>query len=119
MDYLHHHGTYHTIWLLSQALFHRLALPVPNYSKGAVPVTEQSPEILIWAGSTAVGQWAVQIAHASGYKVITTASPKNHQLLKEFGADDVYDYRDETTPQKIASKYPNLVSTEKVTTKGS
>lgn len=91
-----------------QALFHRLAIPVPDFSNGAIPVKEDSPEILIWSGSTTVGQWAIQIAHISGFKVITTASPKNHQLLKDLGADDVYDYRDETTPQKISSKYPNL-----------
>ncbi|GAC94107.1 potential zinc-binding dehydrogenase [Pseudozyma hubeiensis SY62] len=91
-----------------QALFHRLAIPVPDFSKGPVEVTEDSPEILIWSGSTTVGQWAIQIAHLSGYKVITTASPKNHDLLKQLGADDLYDYRDETIPQKIAAKYPNL-----------
>lgn len=91
-----------------QALFHRLAIPVPDFSKGPIKVTDASPEILIWSGSTTVGQWAIQIAHISGYKVITTASPKNHDLLKELGADDLYDYRDETTPQKIAAKYPNL-----------
>ncbi|KAJ1029198.1 hypothetical protein NDA18_002825 [Ustilago nuda] len=90
------------------ALFHRLSLPVPDYSKGAVKVTGDATVVLIWAGSTAVGQWAIQLAHISGFRVITTASPKNHQLLKEIGAEDVYDYRDETTPQKIASKYPNL-----------
>lgn len=83
---------------------------MPDYSKGAVKVTGDATEVLIWAGSTAVGQWAIQLAHISGFRVITTASPKNHQLLKEIGAEDVYDYRDETTPQKIASKYPNLVS---------
>ncbi|TKY85689.1 hypothetical protein EX895_005229 [Sporisorium graminicola] len=91
-----------------QALFHRLALPVPDFSNGPIKVTDDAPEILIWSGSTTVGQWAIQLAHVSGYKVITTASPKNHALLRDLGADDLYDYRDETTPQKIAAKYPNL-----------
>lgn len=91
-----------------QALFHRLAIPVPDLSNAPIKVTDDSPEILIWSGSTSVGQWAIQIAHISGYKVITTASPRNHEMLKELGADDLYDYRDETTPQKIAAKYPNL-----------
>ena len=91
-----------------QALFHRLNLPVPNYDNGAVKVEEGATEVLVWAGSTAVGQWAIQLAHLSGFKVITTASPKNHQLLKDLGADDVYDYKDESTPSTIASKYPNL-----------
>ncbi|PWZ02354.1 GroES-like protein [Testicularia cyperi] len=91
-----------------QALFHRLEIQVPDFSKGAAPVTDSSPELLVWAGSTSVGQWAVQLGRAAGYKVITTASPKNHALLKDLGAHDVFDYRDESTPETIASKYPNL-----------
>ncbi|SNX84284.1 related to toxD gene [Melanopsichium pennsylvanicum] len=91
-----------------QALFHRLGLPVPDLSKGAIPVTQDSEAILIWSGSTTVGQWAIQIAHISGFRVITTASPHNHQLLKSIGADDIYDYKDVTTPAKIAAKDPHL-----------
>lgn len=91
-----------------QALFHRLELTIPDFSKGAAKVTDSSPELLVWAGSTSVGQWAVQLGHAAGYKVITTASPKNHAFLKELGAYDTYDYSDASTPQKIASSYPNL-----------
>ncbi len=73
-------------------------------------VKEDSPELLVWSGSTTVGQWAIQLGRVAGYKVITTASPKNHDLLKKLGATDMYDYKDETVPQKIAAKYPNLVS---------
>ncbi|EST05610.1 Alcohol dehydrogenase, C-terminal [Kalmanozyma brasiliensis GHG001] len=91
-----------------QALFHRLNLPVPDFSNGAVPVKDDAQEVLIWSGSTTVGQWAIQLAHLAGYKVITTASPKNHDLLKSLGADDLFDYRDESTPEKISSKYPKL-----------
>ena len=31
----------------------------------------------------------------------TPASPKNFKLVKDFGADDVFDYKDELTPTKI------------------
>lgn len=91
-----------------QALFHRLNIPVPDFSKGKVAVKEDSPELLVWSGSTTVGQWAIQLGNIAGYKVITTASPKNHSLLKDLGAYDIYDYKDEATPSKIAEKYPNL-----------
>jgi hypothetical protein len=33
--------------------------------------------------------------------VVTTASPKNHDLVKSFGADAVFDYRDPDVVQKI------------------
>ena len=37
--------------------------------------------------------FAIQLAHAAGYKVVTTASPKNHELCKALGADAVFDVR--------------------------
>lgn len=38
-----------------------------------------------------VGLYAIQLAHLSGYKVATVASPRNHPLLKDLGADVVFD----------------------------
>jgi NADPH:quinone reductase-like Zn-dependent oxidoreductase len=35
--------------------------------------------------------FAIQLAHIAGYKVVTTASPKNHELCKSLGADEVFD----------------------------
>jgi NADPH:quinone reductase-like Zn-dependent oxidoreductase len=40
-----------------------------------------------------VGQFAVQLAHLSGYKVVTVASPRNHAFVKSLGADAVFDVR--------------------------
>jgi NADPH:quinone reductase-like Zn-dependent oxidoreductase len=51
---------------------------------------------------------AIQLGRASGYHVITTASPKNHEYLKSIGAAETYDYRDESTPEKIAEAHPKL-----------
>lgn len=34
-------------------------------------------------------------------RVITTASPKNFDLVKSFGADEVFDYRDPEVSKKI------------------
>src|SRR5213595_1178357 len=48
--------------------------------------------VLIHGGSGGVGSFAIQIAKASGAKVIATASTANQDLLKELGADVAIDY---------------------------
>ncbi|RCK58898.1 hypothetical protein Cantr_07825 [Candida viswanathii] len=58
--------------------------------------------ILIWGGATATGILAIQIAKQYyGLTVVTTASPKNHEYLKELGADYVFDYNDPEVVSKI------------------
>lgn len=59
-----------------------------------------SKRILIWGGATSVGSNAVQLATAAGYRVVSTASPKNTDLVRALGADAVFDYRD---PDVLAS----------------
>ena len=49
----------------------------------------------------AVGQYAIQLAHLSGYKIVTTASPRNHDLVRSLGADVVFDYRAPDVVTKI------------------
>lgn len=49
-------------------------------------------KVLIHAGAGGVGIYAIQLAKNAGATVITTASKKNHELLKELGADQVIDY---------------------------
>jgi NADPH:quinone reductase-like Zn-dependent oxidoreductase len=48
-----------------------------------------------------VGGYAIQLARASGYTVITTASPHNHDYVKSLGADSVFDYREADAGSKI------------------
>lgn len=49
-------------------------------------------KVLIHAGAGGVGIYAIQLAKNAGATVITTASQKNHALLKELGADQIIDY---------------------------
>lgn len=51
--------------------------------------------------SAAVGHFAIQLAHLAGYKVVTTASPRNFELAKSLGADAVFDYRDADVVAKV------------------
>lgn len=41
--------------------------------------------------SGSVGMFAIQLAHAAGYKVVTVASPRNFELVRSLGADAVFD----------------------------
>lgn len=49
-------------------------------------------KVLIHAGAGGVGTYAIQLAKNAGATVYTTASEKNHDLLKRLGADEVIDY---------------------------
>jgi NADPH:quinone reductase-like Zn-dependent oxidoreductase len=59
------------------------------------PTVEAPPTgqaIVVWGGSTSVGSNAIQLAVAAGYEVVTTASPRNHDRMRELGASHVFDY---------------------------
>lgn len=55
--------------------------------------------VVVWGGSTSVGSNAIQLARAAGYRVVTTASPRNHQRARDLGASDAFDY---TSPTVVA-----------------
>lgn len=48
--------------------------------------------LLLWGGSSSVGSSVVQLAVASGYGVVATASPANYDYVKSLGASLVLDY---------------------------
>jgi len=50
-------------------------------------------QVLIHAGSGGVGSFAIQLAKHLGARVATTASAKNHALVKSLGADLAIDYK--------------------------
>jgi NADPH:quinone reductase-like Zn-dependent oxidoreductase len=50
--------------------------------------------ILIYGGSSSVGLFAIQLAKLAGLKVITVCSTRNFELVRQYGADAVVDYRD-------------------------
>jgi NADPH:quinone reductase-like Zn-dependent oxidoreductase len=63
---------------------YRAIVTVANVQKGQ--------RVLIHGGAGGVGSSAVQIAKARGAHVIATASPRNHDFLRQLGADEVIDY---------------------------
>jgi NADPH:quinone reductase-like Zn-dependent oxidoreductase len=101
--------------------FIKLGLPPLGQLKGKKPGAGQW--MLIWSASTAVGlcvipaysfkpgvsladthlcsnRVAVQLAKIYGFKVVATASPKKHDIVKAYGADSVLDYR--VSPEGLA-----------------
>ena len=58
-------------------------------------------QILIVAGAGGVGTFAIQLAHALGARVCTTASPKDHERLRALGADVLIDYRSEDFSKRL------------------
>lgn len=75
------------------ALFQRDHLALPHPTTNPVPTGRI---VVVWGGSTSVGSNAVQLAVASGHHVATTASPHNHDRMRELGAEIVIDYRSPT-----------------------
>ncbi|WP_066520240.1 zinc-binding alcohol dehydrogenase family protein [Curtobacterium ammoniigenes] len=74
------------------------ALFEPDQLALELPTSDRQPErdasVLIWGGSTSVGCNAIQLATNAGYDVVTTASPKNAELVRSLGARVSVDYRD-------------------------
>lgn len=60
--------------------------------------------VLIQAGSGGVGTYAIHIAKAFGAHVITTTSESHFDLVKDLGADEIVNYRNE----KITDKLKNV-----------
>lgn len=85
---------------VGQALYQSLKLALPTE-----PIKDSTP-LLIYGGSTATGTLAIQFAKLSGYKVLTTCSPHNFDLVRSLGADAVFNYKDPQSPAEIR-KYTN------------
>ncbi|KAJ5970420.1 Polyketide synthase enoylreductase [Penicillium vulpinum] len=66
------------------------------------PATTPFP-VLVYGGSTAMGTMAVQVLKLSGLTPIATSSPKNFDLVKSFGAKQVFDYASPTCAADIKS----------------
>ena len=84
------------------ALTTDLALPLPWPKPAGYVPPYSSTAIVIWGGSSSVGQFALQILRYYGYRnLITTASAKHHALLKAYGAAYTFDYREHDVVEQI------------------
>jgi NADPH:quinone reductase-like Zn-dependent oxidoreductase len=79
---------------LEDTLGLRIPTPPSRRTTGAGEESQQKQKetLLLWGGSSSVGSSVVQLAVASGYDVIATASPSNYDYVKSLGASLVLDY---------------------------
>ncbi|EAW06525.1 zinc-binding alcohol dehydrogenase family protein [Aspergillus clavatus NRRL 1] len=89
------------ITTVGQSLYQSLKLAWPTE-----PIKNAEP-ILIYGGSSATGTLAIQFAKLSGYKVLTTCSPRNFDLVKSLGADAAFDYNDASAAAEIRKDTDN------------
>src|SRR5215217_4197634 len=61
--------------------------------------------LFVPGGAGGVGHFAVQLARERGARVIASASPKNHDFLRELGAEPV-DYTSEDVPARVHELSP-------------
>ncbi|KAH6855435.1 chaperonin 10-like protein [Chaetomium sp. MPI-CAGE-AT-0009] len=87
----------------------RLGLPYPGEKQPEdIRRQQRAPVVFIYAGSTAAGLFAIQVAKLAGYTVVTTASPHSTDLVKSYGADAVFDYHDPDVATAIIKQYPDI-----------
>lgn len=79
-------------------LFHPdyLALELPQAHETEEKKAAKQRTVIITGGSSSVGCNAVQLAMAAGYRVLSTSSPKNFDMVKKLGASEVFDYNSKT-----------------------
>lgn len=66
---------------------------------------DSNKPLLIWGGSSSVGQFAIQILRYYGYSnILTTASSKHHSKLIRFGARQAFDYNSTSVVEQILEK---------------
>lgn len=84
----------------ADALLNMLGFGFP--AAGISGRSAQDIPILIWGGASACGLAAIQLAKQAGFSpILTTASAKNHNTLKQLGATACFDYRSENVVQDI------------------
>lgn len=78
-----------------------LGLDLPEVKAKDVEGRKKSKTLLLWGGSSSVGSSVIQLASASGYDVVTTASPANYSYCKKLGATLVLDYHNPDVVQLL------------------
>ncbi|THX55326.1 GroES-like protein [Aureobasidium pullulans] len=86
-----------------------LGLPLPWPKPDSYIPTSTDDAILIWGGSSSVGQYALQILSYYGYNnLIAVGSARHHAHLKTLGASRTYDYNDSNIVSQLKQDLGNI-----------
>ena len=83
-----------------QGLYQQMQLATPSNP------TKNGEFLFIYGGSSAMGTMGIRLGQLSGYRVITTCSPNNFDLVKSYGAETAFNYKDPEAVEQI-QKYTN------------
>lgn len=80
-----------------QYLYHTHNFHIPSELKDLPAKPDDEREmLLVYGGATSVGLYTIQLAKLSGLRVFAACAPRHFELLRDYGADEVFDY---TNPQ--------------------
>lgn len=79
-------------------LYEKFLLDLPHPTTSPMP---SGSSILIWGGSSSVGSSAIQLAVASGLRVVSTASKRSFAYVKSLGAETVIDHSSSTVVEDL------------------
>lgn len=85
------------------ALYQKNYLKLPYPKPGSRESTGSS--VLVWGASSSVGGNAVQLAVASGVRVVATCSERNFDYVKGLGATHVVDYNSASVVDEIVEAF--------------
>lgn len=80
--------TFHT-------LITELGIKIPWPKPVGYSPADRNANILVWGGSSSVGQYVIQVLHYYNYaSILTVSSTRQHGHLKSLGATNCFDYSD-------------------------
>ncbi|SMO70892.1 NADP-dependent oxidoreductase [Gracilimonas mengyeensis] len=117
------HGTFAEYVALPEAYVAKRPQKISMEEAGGIPLVgltayqslfdagklEEGQTVLILGASGGVGTSGIQLAKSAGANVIGVASEKNHEYMKELGADETIDYKDNHVGEALAEIEPDGV----------
>ncbi|KAE8905790.1 hypothetical protein PF005_g30820 [Phytophthora fragariae] len=70
---------------------------------------QKGEKVLVLGGSSAVGMFAIQLAHAIGARVVATTSAKNADFVKGLGAERVINYHTQKWAEELETHSVDVI----------
>lgn len=91
------------VGLYSERSKNYFGLPYPSLNPSSSGKT-----LVVWGGSSSVGTATIQLATASGAKVVAVASKHNHEFVKSLGASEAVDYNNSSVVEDVVKAVQSL-----------